>query len=263
MQNLRLSGLIAVCLISGLLSQADAQERVANRVGAGSKNHKLVPVLKLAKIAEAKLSDTKDYTATFTKRERIGDDLTSQRMELKLREKPFSVHIKFVQPHEGRQVIYVDGRNDGHMIVRGAGIEAVVGTIKLLPTSNRAMEESRYPVSMIGVRKMMTKVIQQWTSELKYDDIDVKFYPNARIGNVQCKVLQTSHSQNKKHFRFHMTRLYLDKSTNFPIRLEQYGFPKKAGEKPVLMEEYTYTNVRPNRGLKDMDFSEKNPAYGF
>ena len=40
-----------------------------------------------------------------------------------------------------------------------------------------------------------------------------------------------------------MTRLYIDRNTNLPVRVEQYGFPKKPGQERPLIEEYTWTEL--------------------
>ena len=46
-----------------------------------------------------------------------------------------------------------------------------------------------------------------------------------------------------------------------PVKAERYGWPRSAGEKPPLLEDYSYTNVKINQKLADADF---DPAtYGF
>ena len=67
----------------------------------------------------------------------------------------------------------------------------------------------------------------------------------------------------RREFKFHMTRLYIDKKTDFPIRVEQYGFPPRPGTKPPLLEEYTYSNIKVNSGLADLDFDIRNPKYNY
>ena len=37
----------------------------------------------------------------------------------------------------------------------------------------------------------------------------------------------------------------------------------QAGAPPQLVEDYTYQGLRPNAGLRDADFDEKNPNYRF
>jgi len=93
----------------------------------------------------------------------------------------------------------------------------------------------------------------------------VKNFPNARLfgGEVEAKAIESRHPQPRKQFKFHMTRLYIDKQSNLPIRLEQYGFPQKADAPPPIVEEYTYSKLKTNVGLSDRDFDPKNPNYAF
>jgi hypothetical protein len=189
--------------------------------------------------------------------------MVSHKMLLKVRTEPFSVYLRYLAPYEGREVIYVEGQNKGQLLAHDVGVKALVGTVSLLPTSRRAMDESRYPITKIGMQALLDLTIEQWESELAHDEIDVKYFPNAKIGEVECKVIQTSHSEPRKHFRFHMTRLYIDRSTNLPVRIEQFGWPAKDGDNPPIIEEYTYLNLKANVGLKDIDFDTRNPSYGY
>ena len=76
-------------------------------------------------------------------------------------------------------------------------------------------------------------------------------------------MVEIIHKQQKKELPFSLARVYFDKETKLPIRAERYGWPRRPGEKPPLIEEYTYTNIRTNIGLKDADFNPRNPAYAF
>ena len=143
------------------------------------------------------------------------------------------------------------------------GRGTLAGTISLPLDSSRAMENNKYPVNMIGMSNMIDKVVERWEYETQFGECEVKYYPNAQLGNVQCRVVETSHPQPRRQFRFSLTRLYLDKETNLPIRCECYGFPMSPNEKPPLLEEYTYTSLRVNVGLRDFDFDRNNPSYQF
>jgi hypothetical protein len=48
-----------------------------------------------------------------------------------------------------------------------------------------------------------------------------------------------------------------------PVHYEAYDWPKQPGEPPVLLERYTYTDLKLNPGLTDADFDPKNPEYKF
>lgn len=243
-------------------------QSVAKRPSTASKDkgktHPLTPVIRLANESLEAVEKLKDYEVTFSKREVIKRSLQpTQTMRLKVRKKPFSVYMRFKKPHAGREVIYFTGRNNGNLLAHETGIGGLVGTVELAPTSDRALSESKYPITSTGMAKMLEPVIAQWKAETKYGEIDVKYYPNATLGKTKCKVVETTHPQPRRQFRFHMTRLYIDKETNLPVRLEQFGFPVRSGAKPPLLEQFTYTDIKTNVGLKDIDFDTRNPKYKF
>ena len=257
-----LGGLVAGSLSLASMNLLADDKRVASAT-AGSKSHVLDPALDIARESRKSLDAIDDYSTVFFKEEVVGTTRIKQKMELKVLEKPFSVYIKFVDLHAGREVIYVTGENDGKLLVHGTGIETIVGTLRLTPSSSKALEESRYPVTMIGMRNLVDTLIKQWEDELQIEDVAVKFYPNAKIGDLECKVVQTMHKEKGKGIKFHMSRLYVDKKSGFPIRVEQFGFPAKSDTQPPMIEQYTYLESKTNNGFKAIDFSDKNPAYGY
>lgn len=232
---------------------------------AAPSEHKLDPAIRLAMQSYQTTEQIKDFQATFIKREKVGRKMQStQTMLIKFREQPLSVYLNFQKPHTGREVIYFHGRNGNQILAHETGIKGLVGTISLQPNSPQAMDESRYPITTIGIRKMLYQILKQWKEERQVDaGVSVKYFPDAKLGNVQCKVLQTSYPQQKQGLRFHMTRLYIDKATNLPVRVEQYDWPNGRNGQPELVEEYTYTNIRTNVGLGDADFDPQNPNYNF
>ena len=256
---------VAVCgvfLTAAIQTEAQDSVRVANRdVGARKGAHALDPAIRLAKASQEGFKAIKDYEAEFLKKELVGNEMVNHRIHLKLREKPFSVYMHFLEAHQGREVIYVEGQNGGNLLAHEGGVKALAGTFTLEPTCETAMQGNRYPITLVGMSNLLGKIIQQWEASLQFDDVDVKFFPNAKLGNVECKAIQTTIPTPRNGVEFHMTRLYLDKANNLPVRLEQYGFPQ--GGKPPLIEEYSYTNVKTNVGLTDADFDKNNPRYAY
>jgi len=226
--------------------------------------HPLMPAIRIAQDSLTKLQAIDDYETTLLKRERVNGRLVEHTLHMKLREKPFSVYLKFGEPCAGREILFVDGQNGGKMLAHeGSGLRALVGTISLDPQGAEVMNENRYPITMIGMRKMLETVTEQWKQESIYGEIDVKFYPHAKLHGHSCKVIESSHPRPRRQFKFHKTRLYIDDETGLPIRVEQYGFPITAGSKPPLDELYEYGNLRTNAGLTDLDFDRRNPDYSF
>jgi len=261
MGRLLAGGAVAAALPGRLLLAED--DRIATAIRIGGTSHPLAPGLRLAVESRRALDKIDDYSASFFKEELVGKKRVNHQLTLKIRETPFSAYLRYENPHKGREAIFVSGKNGDKMLAHGTGIEAIVGTLELDPNGDRALEESRYPIMNIGMRNLLELTIAQWNSELNIPNVKVRYFPNAKVANVECRVFESSYDKKHKGVKFHLTRLYVDKKTAFPVRVEQFDFPTKTGAKPAILEQYTYLNVKANGDLKDIDFDVKNPSYDF
>ena len=55
----------------------------------------------------------------------------------------------------------------------------------------------------------------------------------------------------------------VDNELRVPVYYASYGFPSAEGGRPVLLEEFAYSNIRLNVGLTNRDFDRNNSSYGF
>jgi hypothetical protein len=263
-----INGLAAWLMIFGgpMVASVAAQDAAGNGNTKAVKvdsRHPLAPALEHAYAARQKLASVTDYEALFSKQELIGRRTRATSMTMKIREQPFSVYLQYVTPHQGREVIYVAGRNNGQLQAHETGIKAIAGTVSLAPDSEDAMDGNKYPITMIGIRNLLEGVILQWEAESQFGECNVQYYPDAKLGETPCKVIETSHPTPRKQFKFQKTRLFIDSQSGIPVRVEQYAFPQTEGGKSPLIEEYTYSKLRLNPGLTDRDFDIKNPNYAF
>jgi hypothetical protein len=263
-----LAGAVA---LAAFVTSADARAqtkrapRVARRVTSTDvdSKHPLGPAIRYARKCYGPLADIKDFDASFSKRERVDEEMVEQQLRVKVREKPFSVYLYFKGNHEGREVIYVEGKNDGDLLVHETGFKSIIGTIGLSPTGDRAMSGNRHPVTKIGIANMLDAIIMQWEREAQRTKPTVKYFPNAKVGDVQCRVIESTHAKKGNGVTFHRTRLFIDRESGLPVRVQQFGFPKKAGDKLPVIEDYTYSKIKANVGLTNRDFDTKNPKYDF
>jgi hypothetical protein len=227
-------------------------------------DHPIGPALNAARSSREAIRKIPGYTCMFTKQEQLKKGpLLRQVMILKFRREPFSVYLRYIDPHPGREVIFVDGRNKGKLQVHEpSGLASVVGTISLAPTSSEALKENRYPVTMIGMEKVLDTAISDWELALKSHDVKVDKYPQARVGNFDCTMFEVVYPQ-RESFKFHKSRVYFDKKTELPVHTEQFGFPEKSGEEPLLLEQYSYSDLKIDAPIADSDFDLNNAAYGF
>lgn len=250
-------------LFSGLMTSL-----VLAQESESTDEHPLVPVLKIAE-AGLKNIDTNvvDYSATLIKRERVKGRLTSnQYLYVKVRHKPFSVYTVFLGPEEfkGREVIYVKGQNGGKLLAHeGRGWKARIGMVALKPDSPLAMEGQRYPITMMGMRTLTQRLMEVGQEDLRFDEVEVKMHEGVKINGRPCSCIEAIHPVARKHFRYHLARVFIDDELQMPIRFEAFLWPLKKDGKPVLVEQYTYVNIKLNNGFTDRDFDPQNEKYKF
>ena len=249
--------------LAALSAPALAQPAVP-QTGPTAGEHPLVPAMRLARESQAAAKEMKDYVAVFTRQEMVGGRMFGSQMQMKFRPNPTSVYLKFVNPeYAGREVIFVEGRNNNQMLAHETGLKGLIGTVSLDPQSPTAMAEARYPVTRIGIQSLVTSVLNQWEKETEFGEVDVKYYAEAKLGDRPVTVIESTHPTPRRQFKFQITRLWIDKETRLPVRVQQYEFARPPGGPPVLVEDYTYTEVRPNVGLTETDFDPRNPQYAF
>jgi len=238
--------------------------QIASKIAEAPESHPLLPALKMGSECLKALEEIKDYQAVFVKQELNGRKLTKSTMDLKLRNDPFSVYLKFQAPHKGREVLYLKGKNKNMLRVHDVGFAAsLVGTLSIDPNGSMAMDGNRHPVTEIGLHNMTTQIVEHWLTETKMTDMSVNFFPKARIGQKSCQAIEAKHSNPASGAEYHTLRLYVDSETKLPIRVQKYAFPARKQGQAVLIEDYYYSQLKTNVGLSDTDFSEKNRHYNF
>lgn len=229
--------------------------------------HPLEPALAIAYDCLTNIqNNVQDYSATMVKRERIDNKLQDEEyMDIKVRHQPFSVYLNFKAPDnlKGQEVIYVQGKNDGNMLAHGVGIRKLAGTVRLKPDSMLAMQGQRYPITEIGILNLTKRLIEVAEQDKKFGECEVKFYKDAKINKRSCTCIEVIHPTPRRNFRFNIARVFVDDEYKLPVRYEAYDWPSKAGGKPILLEQYTYVDLKLNNGFGDADFDEKNPGYNF
>ncbi len=236
--------------------------------------HPLDPALDIAYRALDNMHrNVRDYTATLVKRERVNNMLgDAYFMDIKVRNErttangvvPFSVYMYFKKPRgvEGREVIYVKGRNDGKLIAHEGGIGSLV-TVQLEPTSALAMKGNRYPIYEAGLENLIVKLIEKAERDKSAGDCEVEYRQGAKINGRTCTLIQVKHDVKRAPYDFHIAQVFVDDELQIPVRYCAFEWPTTPGGEPVLLEEYSYINVKLNVGLSERDFDPKNSAYKF
>ncbi len=240
--------------------------------------HPLDPAIRMANSSLKQFRrEIKDYTAILVKRERINGTLNDHEyVYTKVRNhkvknnrvaQPFSVYMYFLKPTsmKGREVLYVQGANKGKMIAHEApgSIMSKFGSVWLKPEGPIAMKGQLYPITDVGIENLLVKLLERGFRDKKHDECDVSFRKGATINGRKCTLLKVVHPTPRAHFDFYKAEIFIDDELNMPIRYAAYTWPTKAGQKPPLLEEYTYLKLQLNPNLADKDFDHKNPEYNF
>jgi hypothetical protein len=226
-------------------------------------------VLELARKAQAKIdADIHDYSAVMRKRERVSGQLPDEAtfMFVKIREKPFSVFLHFLAPagRVGEEVLYQEDRNNGYLQWHTTGLfRKSAGTVSLPPTGFLAMRGEMYPITRIGLRQLCNQLLDFAQKVPDPSKVRAEQFDQASVNDRACTLLKLVIPVTESGVRGYMVRIFVDKELGVPISLEVYKLLNDTKAPPQLFQEYTYLDLKVNRGYGDADFDKTNPKYDF
>ena len=224
--------------------------------------HPLAPMLRVAKECLAHINQSvQDYSCTLVKRERVGGELGEfQHIFMKVRHEPFSVYMQFVQPFQGREVLFVDGQHENEMVVLEAGWKRkMLGKMQLDPEGMVAMRGQKYPITKVGMKNLLKVLVERAEADTQFAECEVTSDPNKQINGRAVTMIQIVHPVPRQNFHRHIVRLFLDNELRVPIHYDAFSWPAQPGGQPPLEESYTYTNLKLNNNFTSRDFDSENP----
>ncbi|MFN7738327.1 MAG: DUF1571 domain-containing protein [Pirellula sp.] len=181
------------------------------------------------------------------------------------------VYLKFVEPKslQGREAIWREGINDSVMVVHETGF-LNLARIPLAPTSPLAMAGNRYPISDIGLEKLLEKLIEKGERDRLLGGCDVEIIKDVEVAGRDCQRIVVTHPEPQVEWQgrsisheFYRAVIDIDVEKNLPIHYASYLWPSKPGDDPMLDEEYTYEDLQLNCDLSDIDFDPDNEKYEY
>ena len=234
--------------------------------------HPLTAVINYARREQKYLGETvRDFSCRLVKRERINGFLQEMHfIDMEVREgvyqdgrmvEPLSIYLHFLAPKTvvDRNVIYVEGQNDGKMLIRNGGkhFEYVVAQID--PNSDAARDETLVPLTDIGFDRLLSHMIDVLERHSTVDptgsNTKAERIAGAKINNRPCTVIRITHPQRMTGLDFHIANVFVDDGLHAPVRVDYSSWPKIPGNPAPLIAEYTYTDLQLNTGLPDSAFS--------
>lgn len=237
--------------------------------------HPLDPVLEVARLGLDRIDrDVRDYSALMVKQERVnGKLLPEETMRVKVRHAaegngsavPLSFYLRFEKPESmtGREVIWVEGVAGDRLIAHEGGLLNLM-SVRLNPTGMVAMTGNRYPITELGIRTLIQRMIEKGERDRPDSpDCEVEVRRDVEIDGDKCTLITIRHPQKRDHLEFHMARIYVNDEIDLPVGYEGFDWPAEPGGEPVLMERYFYRELKLNPGFTDADFDPENPEYRF
>ncbi len=174
-----------------------------------------------------------------------------------------SIYLEFLAPKNvsGRRVLFVDGQNDGKLLVRNGGKHFDYVVAKIDPYGDSAKDESLVPVTQSGFNQILARMIQILEQHAAVDpageNTQVKRISGAKLNQRPCHVIRITHPTKQSGLEFHIANVYVDDELHAPARVDYSTWPSRTGETPPLLAEYTYTDLKMNVGLTDQSFDPK------
>ncbi|MBS0264694.1 MAG: DUF1571 domain-containing protein [Planctomycetes bacterium] len=258
---------------TGNVSAADLNRQIQSAI-RGSKLALQLHVA-LLELGKHRIEQIPDYTATFVKQEKLdGGDLQElQSMEFKLRHKPFSVYMKWVEGGDvGREVLLVDGQYDDKMLVRLGGIKKKLPLMKLEPTGSLAMAESRHPVTEAGLLQLAEKILKYRKRDMAMKSgVRWEMHADQKFMGRVCDCWSVEYESPEVEPTYRKSITYIDRELSLPICVRNFGWPEKGAEfsdaaaldEATLIEYYGYTDIRVDERLPDVAFDKANTEYTF
>jgi hypothetical protein len=215
-----------------------------------------------------------DYTATLAKQERIGASLLEEvTYGIKVRQQPFSVYMKWQTGDDtGKEVLYVDGINDGQLLVRLGGLKGrILPAFKVDPFGSLALRQSRYPITKVGIVALADTLIERRQLEMHEGIVPrVEQKPDADCGGRPCSVYVFEDSDAQRSPVYRKSIQYIDRQWNVPLRVANFTWPEPgqslegaALDEATLIEYYMYSEIVADARLTDVDFDRSNAEYHF
>jgi outer membrane lipoprotein-sorting protein len=235
----RLAGELFVLVLALLLSwgsSASSQELLDT---PAAETEQIQALLRRSSTA---LAGVHDYRGTLVKRERFGEALLEQTVEFKF-SRPFKVYVKYIEPHPGREVIYVRGDGSVHLSDGGTVSGHPTWRIEMLTKTGGRDVTVR---GSENLWKLAKRVGQDMYVILHHND-DIHSPRDVRPGQT---VFVPRYYGSRGEFFF-------SKRTDLIIKVvtwDQHG---------KLYESYEFTELELNPGLEDRDFDYRNEDYDF
>lgn len=217
-----------------------------------------------------------DYTARFVKQEVDTSGVLGEESEIlmkvqtrlrgKTEQAPLRVYLNYQSPEavRGREVIWGEDLYDGKLAVHEVGLILGLKIIWLDPNGLIAMQGQRYPISEIGMVRLVEKLIERGEKDRSNPDIQVTLTRDYDFHGTPAQLIQIRRGKpTGGEDDFSLAEIIIDPQRQLILTYRSFGWPQQDDDDAPLLESYAYYDVKTNVGLTKEDFDPKNPNYSF
>ena len=215
-------------------------------------NSNLDRLIKLAKTDPIELlewsmslytKNVKDYSAVLHKQERIDGELRKpQDIEFWFKEKPYSLYMQWVNnPGAIDRLLYIEGLNDGHMLVHPTGAFSWLKSVKRKPKCPQALETSLRTADEFGFYRAMRSLHKTFSEAGKKQKYKIKYLGPAKVYGRQSVGMEVTIPRKNNESGLRMF-IFFDTEHILPIKYECYN------EKGKLKSKYAFSKLKINTG---------------
>jgi outer membrane lipoprotein-sorting protein len=208
---------------------------------------------------ETAYARVQSYTARFVRQEVVDGVLRPSEEALLKFQRPGLLYLRWVTgPPAGRQILFVPGRNDDRMLVREPGLFTGFATIVMAPDSPRVLEESRHPVTDLGIGRLIDLILDNARRAAAAGELTVRDAGTAGgPDGVERRLEVILPRARAKGYYCHRLDLALAADSGLPVRAIIHDSDDR------VVADYAYRELRLNPPLTAADFDAANPEYGF
>lgn len=191
-----------------------------------------------------------DYVCLYEKEERAVSHGEMQTIRLSFR-KPFDVRMDWLNERgeSDQTAVYRAGANDGKVLARRKGLAGgLMGTLRLDPNESLALEDSRHPVTEVGLGKLIERAQRDATDA----HIASRFVGEEALDGRPAYEFEFASKDNEPVSGLPDARralIWVDRELKLPVKLELYDAAN------ALVERHRFKDVRVNVKLTDGTFS--------
>ena len=229
--------------------------------------------IELLRQGAEKLESIPDYTATMFTHERVGGQMSTPHVvELKLRHEPFSLYMKWLAGDDkGRELLYVDGQNNGDMLVKLGGLKGrLLPAIKVDPHGALARAKSRHAITEAGLLHLVRTLLRDRERDQREGmHVDCRCTAGHEFDGRPCCCFVLDFASPEESQTYRKSVQLFDEEWLVPVCIWNYGWPTREDipseklDEATLLEHYSYSDLRFHQRLTDRDFDRENAKYSF